>query len=90
VRLRIATLPRAIALRELIVVGLTAGIGFTMSIFISGLAFPSDVQLNEAKGAVLLASSVAMIFGLTAGMLLLRRPTVPPASASEAETSDED
>lgn len=44
--------------------GLLGGIGFTMSIFISGLGFGNDpATLNIAKGAVLSASLVAGIGG---------------------------
>ena len=49
-------------------VGVLAGIGFTMSLFIAGLAFPSGRVLMAAKEGILIASTVA---GLT-GWLLLR------------------
>jgi NhaA family Na+:H+ antiporter len=40
-----------------------AGIGFTVSIFISGLAFDDPMHLMEAKTAVLAATVVAGIAG---------------------------
>lgn len=48
----------------LIGVSILAGIGFTMSIFVSNLAFPES-KLNQdiAKLSVLIASVLAMIFG---------------------------
>lgn len=44
--------------------GILGGIGFTMSIFISLLAFTSASLIDHAKVAVLLASLVSGIFGL--------------------------
>jgi NhaA family Na+:H+ antiporter len=44
--------------------GLLAGIGFTMSIFISNLAFDSDAELiQSSKVAVLIASLLAALLG---------------------------
>jgi NhaA family Na+:H+ antiporter len=40
-----------------------AGMGFTMSIFIANLTFPTAGQLNAAKIAILFASTVAGICG---------------------------
>lgn len=39
VKLGIAALPRGVGLRGLVVVGLVAGVGFTMALFVAGLAF---------------------------------------------------
>ena len=46
------------------------GIGFTIAIFISGLAFDDAVTQERAKLAILLASAVAAVIGL--GVLLAR------------------
>lgn len=44
--------------------GILGGIGFTMSIFITNLAFPASVEtINAAKMAILLASLSAGVFG---------------------------
>lgn len=45
-------------------VGLLAGIGFTMSIFIAMLAFTDDKLLNAAKFGVLLGSLISVTLGL--------------------------
>ena len=50
-------------------VGLLAGIGFTMSIFIASLAFSDPALLSSAKLSVLAASSVAAVIGLIWGKL---------------------
>ena len=51
-----------------------AGIGFTVSIFISSLAFDSDLYVAEAKTAVLAASLIAGLLGYFA---LWERDPVP-------------
>ncbi len=40
-----------------------AGVGFTMAIFIDQLAFASDVLIDQAKVAILLASVISGVFG---------------------------
>jgi Na+:H+ antiporter, NhaA family len=60
----IAKLPEGMNAKKLIGMGLLAGIGFTMSIFISNLAFRSnDEWIQSSKVAVLIASVLAAIFG---------------------------
>jgi NhaA family Na+:H+ antiporter len=43
--------------------GMLAGIGFTMSIFISTLAFADPLQQDSAKISVLIASFISMVGG---------------------------
>lgn len=45
--------------------GILGGIGFTMSIFISELAFETEILRTQAKMAVMLASTLAAIIGLS-------------------------
>ena len=52
-----------VTLPQLIGAGCLAGIGFTMSIFISELAFTSDAVIDQAKVGILVASVVAGILG---------------------------
>jgi Na+:H+ antiporter, NhaA family len=54
-------------------VGLLAGIGFTMSIFIAMLAFSDERLLNAAKLGVLLGSLVTAVLGLGWGAAYIRR-----------------
>ena len=54
-------------------IGLLAGIGFTMSIFIAMLAFSDEGVLNAAKLGVLLGSLVAATLGLGWGVIFVRR-----------------
>jgi len=62
--LGIAKLPEGFNFTKLIGVGFLAGIGFTMSIFISNLAFDSNAGLiQSSKIAVLIASLLAAVIG---------------------------
>lgn len=69
VRARLADLPTGSTWRQLHAVSVLGGIGFTMSLFIGQLAFPTHPELRAAaKVGVLAASVVAGV----AGLLLLR------------------
>ncbi len=64
IALGVARLPSGMSAVKLIGMGLLGGIGFTMSIFISNLAFGNHPELVESsKVAVLLASLTAAILG---------------------------
>ncbi len=63
VRLGLARLPEGVGWQAIAGVGLVAGIGFTMALFIAGLAF-GPVQLDEAKLAILSASVTAALLGV--------------------------
>lgn len=69
VKTGIAELPKGVVWRQMAGVGVLAGIGFTMSLFIAELAFKDETHLVAAKVAILVASLIAG----TAGFLLLRR-----------------
>ncbi|NLC00995.1 MAG: Na+/H+ antiporter NhaA [Pseudomonas formosensis] len=81
VRLRLCSLPEGAGWAGIWVVGLFAGVGFTMSIFISLLAFIDPNLLGAAKVGVLAASVIASVLGLIAGFVLIRcRRTAPQGS----------
>jgi len=64
IKLKWAALPTFSGLREMIGVGFLAGIGFTMSIFVSLLAFPNEIEIqNIAKISILVASVLSGIVG---------------------------
>lgn len=69
VKLNICALPEGVTWKGVGLVGLLAGIGFTMSIFIASLAFADPALLASAKLSVLAASSVAAVIGLAWGKL---------------------
>ncbi len=64
VRFGVATLPAGVRFAHIVGVGFLAGIGFTMSLFIAGLAFGDGPALNTAKTAILFASTACGIIGL--------------------------
>lgn len=90
-KLGLGSLPHGLTFRHLVVLGIVAGIGFTMALFIAQLAFPGGPLLASAKVAILIASAVAAVSALLIGRLLLSPATAAGVakSADEAESSDE-
>ncbi|HEX8433152.1 MAG TPA: Na+/H+ antiporter NhaA [Longimicrobium sp.] len=74
VKLGVASLPRGVSWRSIHAVSWLGGIGFTMSLFISALAFTDGEMVAEAKIGTFTASVLAGI----AGWVMLRRIR-PPA-----------
>lgn len=64
VNLRIAVKPSEYSWEQLVGAGALAGIGFTMSLFIAGQAFPTPADFTAAKIAVFAASVVSAIIGI--------------------------
>jgi len=75
VRIGLARLPDGVNWGIVLGGGFLAGIGFTMALFIAGLALEGDV-LDAAKVGVLGASAVAAIIGMTLLNWLLPRPDI--------------
>lgn len=69
VRSGLASLPGDVGWSQLFAVSCLAGIGFTMALFVSGLAFPVGPSLEDAKAGVLAGSLAA---GLVGYLLLWR------------------
>jgi NhaA family Na+:H+ antiporter len=63
VKMGLAKLPYMTTWRHIMGVALLGGIGFTMSLFISGLAFKHPVFADQAKYGILIASVLAGILG---------------------------
>jgi len=59
----LANLPSGATWRHIVGVAFLGGIGFTMSMFISGLAFTDDAFVEKAKYGILIASVIAGILG---------------------------
>ena len=64
VKCKICKLPAKVDWIQITAVGLMGGLGFTMSILISNLAFPDAEEILAAKVAVLAASFASAILGL--------------------------
>jgi len=75
-----AALPAGVQWTAIWGLGLLAGIGFTMSLFIAALGFPQAALLDQAKLGVLSASVIAAVVGL----LALRAGTATPSSETSA------
>lgn len=85
VALGISRLPSDLAWRHVFGAGLLGGIGFTMSIFITNLAFPGQPGIvNAAKIAILTASLISGI----AGFLWLKAKGTPVSTDTNPETMD--
>lgn len=66
VKMHIAELPQGTNWKQIFALGIIAGIGFTMSIFIDGLAFSNENLINIGKAAILGTSLVAALAGCLA------------------------
>jgi Na+:H+ antiporter, NhaA family len=64
VKAGIASLPSDVTWPQLAGVGMLAGIGFTMSLFIMGLSFGEEVFIVQAKLGILCGSLLSAVLGL--------------------------
>ena len=64
VKLKISQLPEDLNWKSILGVSFLGGIGFTMSIFITLLAFSDETHINNSKIMILVSSLVAGIIGL--------------------------
>ncbi len=64
VRFKLAVLPEGVQWKQLYGVAMLAGIGFTMSIFISELAFKDEALKQIAKVGIMTASLIAAVIGM--------------------------
>ena len=71
VKLGLCELPTAVNFKRVFGVGILGGIGFTMSIFVSMLAFKDSSYNKEAKLMILVASLTAAIVGFVTLKILL-------------------
>ncbi|KHT46642.1 Na+/H+ antiporter NhaA [Vibrio sinaloensis] len=86
VKLGVAKLPEGINFKHIFAVSVLCGIGFTMSIFISSLAFgQANVQFDTyARLGILMGSTVSAVLGY-----VLLRLSLPVATASTANNANE-
>lgn len=77
-RANIAALPAGVDWWQMFAIGCLAGVGFTMSLFIGGLAFESAHLLNEVRLGVLAGSIASGVIGF----LVLRATVVEDRSDS--------
>ncbi|MCB0415988.1 MAG: Na+/H+ antiporter NhaA [Bdellovibrionales bacterium] len=79
VKLNLGKLPNGANWYQMACMGVLAGIGFTMALFVSGLAFKSPELQMEAKLGILIASLLATIVG---AIMLLASKDVSPSENS--------
>lgn len=82
VRTGIARLPDGVGWSHVAGIGALAGVGFTVAVFVAGLAFDDQVLLDEALVGILAASVLAVLVGT----LVLRAtptPSTDPAPAAD-------
>lgn len=83
VRLGWCELPKGVTWSGITLIGLLAGIGFTMSIFIANLAFVDPGALGAAKLGILTGSLIAATVGLLWGAVSVRKAaSAKPLNAS--------
>jgi NhaA family Na+:H+ antiporter len=83
IRARVADLPQDTTWRQLVGAGVLGGIGFTVSLFITGLAFEDPALTDEAKVGIMIASLLASAIGFA----LLRAKSSSNVSPSQRERS---
>ncbi len=83
VKVGVADMPKAMTSTHLVGLAMVSGIGFTVALFITGLAFDAEhaEMIDQAKIGILVASFVASIGGL----LLLSRAKVPAGVRKAAD-----
>lgn len=84
VRSRLAALPTGVSWRAVHSLSWLGGIGFTMSLFIAGLAFGASPLLESAKLGILSSSVIAGVIGWTLLRRSLRPSPVAVAAAPDA------
>ncbi len=73
VRTGVARLPEGVGWSHVAGIGALAGVGFTVAVFVAGLAFDDQVLLDEALVGILAASVLAVIIGI----IVLRAAPAP-------------
>jgi Na+:H+ antiporter, NhaA family len=91
VRLGLGRLPDGAGWGHILGLGAVAGIGFTVSLFITGLAFDSSALQNEAKTGTLVASVVAATASVVLFGVATRKaaPVTPPTTDRSSPALDD-
>jgi NhaA family Na+:H+ antiporter len=82
VRLGLAALPAGVSPGAILGAGFLGGIGFTMALFITALAFGEGPLSGAAKVGVLSSSVLACVLGLLVLSRVLPRPEAAPRASS--------
>ena len=79
-RMGLVTIPASMTGIHMVGLAMVAGIGFTVSLFISGLAFDNPLVGDEAKIGILVGSLVAAV----AGLAILSRTETPHGASDKS------
>jgi NhaA family Na+:H+ antiporter len=83
VRLGLGRLPAGTTWRHVVGLAIVAGVGFTVSLFVTSMAFPDPASADAAKIGILAASIVAGVGGYTwLRFTPAAEPTPQPTSAT--------
>ena len=85
--LKISQLTKGVTWKHVYGLGILAGIGFTMSFFITELAFTNEVFRIEAKMGILSASILAGLTGYFYLWLISKKPNEVPAKAKSKKSN---
>lgn len=75
IKLGLASQPDGVKLRELFSIGILGGIGFTMSIFVNGLAFTDSQITDVGKISILITSATVALIGYLVLLASYKRKT---------------
>ena len=64
VKTGLAELPQQVNWRHIFGISMLAGVGFTMSLFVTNLAFADATHIDQAKYGILLASLISGVAGI--------------------------
>lgn len=88
IRLKFADKPSGTTWSQLFGVGILGGIGFTMSIFVTILAFTDKEIINDSKFAILIASLLAGLIGYVWLKVSFKTPVRKSASGKTLPASE--
>lgn len=77
-KLNIADKPYGLTYGHILAVGMLAGVGFTISIFVANIAFQAPEQIVLAKLSILIASSIAIVLGILILFFVTKNPNKNP------------
>lgn len=87
-KLGLALLPSGVTMRHVGAVAVLSGVGFTVSLFVTGLAFSNAAFETQAKIGILGGSGVAAVLGLYALARVTRPEKQTKASTKKVEGGD--
>lgn len=80
----VCALPLGLKWNQVLGIGFLAGIGFTMSIFITLLAYSDEILITESKISILLASLVSGILGYAWLHIFLKKTQAIPSKKTKS------